>query len=68
MPTGDSTPDEGPLAGDEPPPAGLAEFRAPLEERPGYKWVEETFRRHRAAASVRVSRASREEPRAQSCC
>jgi glutathione S-transferase len=61
-------PDEGPLAGDEPPPAGLAEFRAPLEQRPGYRWVEETFRRHRAPASVRVSRASREEPRAKSCC
>jgi glutathione S-transferase len=61
-------PDEGPLAGDEPPPAGLAEFRAPLEERPGYKWVEETFRRHRTPESVRVSRPSREEPRARTCC
>jgi glutathione S-transferase len=45
-------PDEGPLAGDEPPPAGLAEFRAPLEERSGYRWVEETFRRHRRPAET----------------
>lgn len=40
-------PEEGPLTPDEPPPRGLAEFRAPLEERPGYRWVHEMFRRHR---------------------
>jgi glutathione S-transferase len=40
-------PDEGPLPGDEPLPAGLESFCEPLRERPGYTWVEETFRRHR---------------------
>jgi glutathione S-transferase len=43
-------PDEGPLADNEPAPAGLESFRAPLRERSGYKWVEETFRRHRRPA------------------
>jgi len=51
-------PDEGPLAGDEPPPAGLAEFRAPFEERPGYRWVEETFRRHRHPAGTPATTAA----------
>jgi glutathione S-transferase len=32
------------------PPAGVEEFRAPLRERPGYRWVEEMFRRHREKA------------------
>ncbi len=49
-------PDEGPLPATEAPPAGMEEFRAPLRERPGYRWVEEMFRRHRhrarAAAAV----------------
>jgi glutathione S-transferase len=40
-------PDEGPLPASEAPPAGMEGFRAPLRERPGYRWVEETFRRHR---------------------
>jgi glutathione S-transferase len=40
-------PDEGPLPEDEPLPAGLESFRAPLRERPGYRWIEETYRRHR---------------------
>jgi glutathione S-transferase len=44
-------PDEGPLPGDEPPPEGLARFRAPLQERRGYRWVEETFARHRKTVS-----------------
>jgi glutathione S-transferase len=42
-------PDEGPLPGDEPLPAGLESFAAPLRERRGYRWVEETYRRHRRA-------------------
>jgi glutathione S-transferase len=45
-------PDEGPLPGDEEPPAGMESFRAPLRERPGYQWVEETFRRHRRPAAA----------------
>lgn len=38
-----------------PPTAGYERFRAPLEERPGYRWVEETFRRHRKRAPDRVA-------------
>ncbi len=44
-------PPEGPqvLPGD--PPAGMLEFSEPLSGRPGYRWVEEMFRRHRKPAS-----------------
>jgi glutathione S-transferase len=45
-------PEEGPVPTDEPPPAGMESFRAPLRERPGYRWVEETFRKHRWANEV----------------
>jgi glutathione S-transferase len=45
-------PDEGPVPTDEPPPAGIESFRAPLQERPGYRWIEETFRKHRRAGAV----------------
>jgi len=45
-------PEEGPLPADEPAPEGLERFRAPLEERRGFKWVEQTFRRHRRPAKV----------------
>ncbi|MFP5389704.1 MAG: glutathione S-transferase family protein [Thermoleophilia bacterium] len=48
-------PDEGPVPTDEPPPAGMESFRAPLKDRPGYRWVEETFRRHRRPAAVAVA-------------
>lgn len=40
-------PAEGPLPTDIPNPPALEAFRAELSERPGYVWVEETFRRHR---------------------
>lgn len=40
-------PDEGPLPPGEPAPRGLESFRVPLRERPGFKWVEEIFTRHR---------------------
>ena len=43
-------PAEGPRLTD--PPAPFEEFRAPLKERPGYRWVEEMFRRHRRPAEV----------------
>ena len=49
-------PPEAPDLG-EPPPA-FERFRAPLADRPGYRWVEEMFRRHRkptARARVAVS-------------
>lgn len=48
-------PAEGPVPADEPPPAGIASFRAPLEERPGYRWIEETFRKHRQPTGVAVA-------------
>jgi glutathione S-transferase len=48
-------PDEGPVPTDEPPPAGIASFRAPLEERPAYRWIEATFRKHRQPAGVAVA-------------
>lgn len=43
-------PEEGPLPTDEPPPRGMELFRAPLKERRGFKWVEQTFHRHRRPA------------------
>jgi len=50
-------PPEGPISPDLPTPAALQAFRDELSDRPGYRWVEETFRRHRrhagsAAASL----------------
>jgi glutathione S-transferase len=48
-------PDEGPVPTDEPPPAGMESFRDPLRDRPGYRWVEETFRKHRQPAGVGVA-------------
>lgn len=40
-------PPEGPLDLDLPRPPALERFRQSLSDRRGYKWVEETFRRHR---------------------
>jgi glutathione S-transferase len=40
-------PPEGPLSPDLPRPAGLESFRQSLSNRPGWRWVEETFKRHR---------------------
>jgi glutathione S-transferase len=40
-------PPEGPLSPDLPRPPAFDEFRQSLSNRPGYRWVEETFRRHR---------------------
>lgn len=48
-------PDEGPVPTDEPPPAGIESFRAPLKERRGYQWVEEMFHRHRRPAGIRAA-------------
>jgi glutathione S-transferase len=45
-------PPEGPSL--PPAPEGLERFRAPLKERPGYRWVEEMFRRHRKPQPARV--------------
>ena len=46
-------PSEGPSVPDS--PEGVEQFRAPLQDRPGYRWVEETFRRHRARAPQPVA-------------
>jgi glutathione S-transferase len=40
-------PPEGPLPADLPRPSAFERFRESLSERRGYKWVEETFRKHR---------------------
>jgi len=40
-------PPEGPLSPDLPRPPAFDSFRAELSGRPGYRWVEETFRKHR---------------------
>jgi glutathione S-transferase len=40
-------PPEGPLEPDLPRPPALDRFRQGLSERSGFKWVEETFRKHR---------------------
>ena len=47
-------PDEGPLPSDIPTPPALERFRDEIRDRPGYLWVEETFRRHRFAAADRA--------------
>ena len=43
-------PDEGPIPNDTPGARGIEEFRAPLVDRDGFKWVEEMFARHRLPA------------------
>jgi glutathione S-transferase len=40
-------PPEGPLDPDLPTPSALERFRESLSQRRGFKWVEDTFRRHR---------------------
>jgi glutathione S-transferase len=54
-------PPEAPLPPDQPMPERYEEFRAPLRERPGVKWVAEMFRRHRKPAKAAAAKAS-EEP------
>ncbi len=48
-------PEGGPLPTDEPGPQGLERFRAPLTERPGYRWVETMYERHRKPARAAVA-------------
>ena len=43
-------PPEGPAL--PPAPEALERFRAPLKERPGYRWVQEMFAKHRRPARV----------------
>jgi glutathione S-transferase len=51
-------PPEAPLPPDQPMPEGFERFRAPLKERPGFKWVAEMFRRHRKPAKAAVTAAA----------
>lgn len=51
-------PEEGPLPADSPTPPRFAAFRAEIEQRPGYIWVEETFRRHRHPAPAETVAAA----------
>lgn len=48
-------PDEGPLPTEVPTPPALERFRDEIRDRPGYLWVEETFRRHRFPARSAAS-------------
>ncbi len=50
-------PAEGPVPASVPPARGIAEFREPLQDRRGYRYVEEMFRRHRFPATVTASAA-----------
>jgi glutathione S-transferase len=43
-------PAEGPVSPDLPTPVAMEELRGELRERPGFIWVELTFRKHRHAA------------------
>jgi glutathione S-transferase len=43
-------PEGGPVPTDLPAPAGMERFRAPLKDRPGYRWVQRTYERHRFPA------------------
>lgn len=45
-------PPQGPVGFEDSAAAGFQEFRQPLLERPGSKWVAEMFRRHRKPAAV----------------
>jgi glutathione S-transferase len=45
-------PEGGPMPPEQRPAAGFQSFREPLAERRGYRWVEETYRRHRRPASA----------------
>jgi hypothetical protein len=45
-------PEEGPLPNGTELPAGIEAFCAPLRERSGYRWIEETYRRYRQPSAV----------------
>ena len=51
-------PDGGPIPNDQPPARGLQEFRKPLEDRPGFQWVNEMYSRHRKPAQAVASTAA----------
>lgn len=45
-------PAQGPVPPQAPTPPALEAFRRDLADRPGFRWVEETYRRHRAPAAI----------------
>ncbi|HET9162556.1 MAG TPA: glutathione S-transferase family protein [Solirubrobacterales bacterium] len=47
-------PEGAPLPADQQMPEGFEEFREPLRERRGFKWVAEMFRRHRQPARAQA--------------
>lgn len=47
-------PENAPVPAEQRLPEGMEEFREPLRQRPGYLWVEETYRRHRKAGRKRT--------------
>jgi glutathione S-transferase len=53
-------PAEGPLPAEIRSPPALERFRAGISDRPGFLWVEETFRRHRAPKRGSVAAAASE--------
>ncbi len=50
-------PEGGPLPPDAPTPPALERFRDGLRNRPGFKWVEEMFRRHRRPSRAAAATA-----------
>ena len=44
-------------------PAAFEEFRAGLSERPGYRWVEDTYRRHRVGEHDRAGETAKASAR-----
>jgi len=51
-------PPEGPQILPDPPPAGFAAFQESVAERPGFRWVQEMFRKHRKPAAAAAAGAS----------
>lgn len=45
-------PDGGPVPNEQPPPRGMEEFREPLRDRDGFRWVREMYARHRSPATA----------------
>ncbi|MDX6622925.1 MAG: glutathione S-transferase [Solirubrobacterales bacterium] len=50
-------PEGAPIPPGQPMPLGFERFRESLSRRPGFTWVEETFRRHRQPAAPRPAAA-----------
>jgi glutathione S-transferase len=51
-------PEGAPLPPDTPSPPALERFRDGLRDRPGFRWVEEMYRRHRHPAQARAASAA----------